>query len=90
MPSFLDHIPWIKFFFFISLSVKQNLGHVWFLGPHTLGKLMFFTALNVKQNLDHAWFLRPLTLGKLMFFICLSDKHNFSYHGSSNFTPRVH
>ena len=24
----------------IGLNIKQNLGHVWFLGPHTLGKLI--------------------------------------------------
>ena len=65
--------------FFISLSVKQNLGHAWFLGQYTLGKLMFFIALSVKQNLGYTWFLGSLTLGKLMLFICLSDKHNFSY-----------
>jgi len=42
---------------FTFLSVKQNLGHAWFLGPkahawflgpHALGKLMPFTFLSVK------------------------------------------
>ena len=25
----------------ICLNIEQNLGHAWFLGPHTLGKLIF-------------------------------------------------
>ena len=48
------------------LSVKQNLGYAWLLGPHTLGKLTFNSIfISVKQNLSYAWFLGPHTLGKL-------------------------
>ena len=47
------------------LNIKQNLGHAWFLRPHTLGKLIFLiTCVNIKQNLGYAWFLGPHTLGK--------------------------
>ena len=35
-------------FFNIRLSVKQNFGYVWFLGPRTLGKLMLLNALSAK------------------------------------------
>ena len=27
--------------FYYLLDIKQNIGHAWFLGPHTLGKLIF-------------------------------------------------
>ena len=38
----------------IFLSVKQNLSHVWLIGPHALGKLTLYDIfLNVKQNLSH-------------------------------------
>ena len=51
----------------VCLSIKQNHGYVWLLGPHTLGKLVFLIIrLGVKQNNGHAWLLRPHTLGKLM------------------------
>ena len=50
----------------IRLGVKQNIGHAWFLGPHTLDKLMLsIIRLRVKQNLGHVWFLKPHTSGKL-------------------------
>ena len=70
--------------FIICLSIKQNLGHAWLLGPHTLGKLIIFIIifLNIKQNLSHAWSLKPHTLGKLILLIiclsiiCLSIKQN--------------
>ena len=53
---------------FITYSnIERNLGHAWFLGPHTLGKLVFLTICGrTKQNLGHAWLLRPHTLGKLV------------------------
>ena len=36
------------------LNIKQNLGYVWLLGLHTLGKLIFLiTCLNIKQNIGH-------------------------------------
>ena len=36
------------------LSVKQNFGYVWFLEPHTLGKLiLLIIGLGIKQNLGH-------------------------------------
>ena len=64
----------------IYLSVKQNLGHVWFLGPHTLGKLTLPIPLSVKQNIGHAWFFRPHTLSKLILsIIYLSVKHNLGH-----------
>ena len=64
----------------IHLSIKQNLGYAWFLGPHTLGKfILSIIYLNVKQNLGHIWFLGPLTLGKLTLSIPLSVKQNISH-----------
>ena len=58
----------------ILLSVKQNLSHVWFLGPYTLGKLILpIILLNVKQDLSYVWFIRPPALGKLT----LKDIHSF-------------
>ena len=56
----------------ILLSVKQNLGEAWSLGPPTLGKL---TPLSIKQNLGRAWSLGPHTLGKLI----LSAKQNLGH-----------
>ena len=54
----------------ICLSIKQNLGHVWFLGSHILGKLILFIIyLSIKQNFGHAWFLESHTLGKLILII---------------------
>ena len=36
------------------ISVKQNLSHVWFLGPYALGKLTLNdNFISVKQNLNH-------------------------------------
>ena len=36
----------------IFLSVKQNLGHGWFLGPYTLDKLILpIVYLSIKQTL---------------------------------------
>ena len=56
--------------FITYLSIKQNLGHAWFLKPYTLGKFIFLvTRLSIKQNLGHAWFLGPHTLGKLTLII---------------------
>ena len=50
----------------IYLIVKQNLGHAWFLGPHTLDKLILVIIyLSVKQNISSVWFLEPHTLGNL-------------------------
>ena len=65
----------------IPLNVKQNLGHAWFLGPHTLSKLILLvTYLSVKKNIDYAWFLGPYTLGKLMLLVIyLSVKQNFGH-----------
>ena len=38
-----------------GIDIKQNLGHAWHLGPHTLGKLIFLViCLSVKQNLGYA------------------------------------
>ena len=52
----------------IYLSIKQNLSHVWLLGPHILGKLILFIIyLNIKKNIGHVWLLEPHTLGKLIF-----------------------
>ena len=49
------------------LSIKQNLGHAWFLGPHTLGKLvLLIICLSIKQNHGHAWLLGLHTVGKLI------------------------
>ena len=45
----------------IYLNVKQNLSHVWFLEPHTLGKLTPPIYLSIKQNIGHAWLLEPHT-----------------------------
>ena len=58
----------------VYLSIKQNLGHVWLLRPHTLGKLISFNHffLNIKHNLNCAWLLRPHTLGKLILPIIFS------------------
>ena len=63
------------------MNIKQNIGHVWFLGPHTLGKLIFLiTCMNIKQNLGHVRFLGPYTLGKLIFLItCMNIKQNLGY-----------
>ena len=37
-----------------SVDIKQNIGHVWLLGPYMLGKLIFLVIyLNVKQNLGY-------------------------------------
>ena len=65
----------------IYLSVKQNLDKVWFLGSHSLGKLILLIIyLSVKQNLDHAWFLKSHTLGKLILLIIyLSVKQNIGH-----------
>jgi len=39
----------------IYLNIKQNFGHVWLLGPHTLGKLiLLIICLSIKQKLGHA------------------------------------
>ena len=36
------------------VDIKQNLGYVWLLESHTLGKLIFLiTCLDIKQNLGH-------------------------------------
>ena len=36
------------------VDIKQNLGHVWLLRPHTLRKLIFLiTHVDIKQNLSH-------------------------------------
>ena len=52
--------------FITCLNIKQNLSYAWFLGPHTLGKLILLNKYSsAKQNLGYAWFLGPLTLGKL-------------------------
>ena len=60
-------------FHIIFLSVKQNIGHVWLLGPRTLGKLILLTiGLNIKQNLSHPWLIGPHTSGKLIIFIICS------------------
>ena len=58
------------------LNIKQNIGHAWLLGPHTLGKLIFLIiCLSVKQNIDYAWLLKPHALGKLTLSItCLNIK----------------
>ena len=58
------------------LNIKQKIGHTWFLGPHTLGKLIFLViCLSVKQNIGYAWLLKPYALGKLTLFItCLNIK----------------
>ena len=38
----------------IILSIKQNIGHVWILRPHTLGKLICqIIFLSIKQNLSY-------------------------------------
>ena len=65
----------------ICLSIKQNLGNVWLLGPHTLGKLMLHIIfLSIKQDLSHAWLLGPHVLGKLILHIIfLSIKQNFGH-----------
>ena len=67
------------------VDIKRNLGYVWFLEPHTTGKLIFLgphisdklifliTCVDIEQNLDHVWFLRPHTLGKLIFLITCMD-----------------
>ena len=61
--------------FITCLNIKQNLSYAWFLGPHTLGKLIFLViCLSIKQNLVHAWLLGSHTLGKLILIICLSIK----------------
>ena len=53
----------------IGLSIKHNLSHAWFLGPHTMGKLILhIILLSVKQNLGHAWFFGPYTLVKVILF----------------------
>ena len=50
------------------VDIKQNIGYVWLLEPHTLGKLIFLiTCLDIKQNLSHVWLLGPHTLCKLIF-----------------------
>ena len=52
------------------VNIKQNLGHVWFLGPHTLGKLiLLIISLSVKQNLDNVGFIGPHALGNLTIII---------------------
>ena len=63
------------------VNVKQNLGHTWFLRPHTLSKLIFLiTCVNIKQSIGCAWFLGPHTLGKLIFLItCLDIKQNLGH-----------
>ena len=34
---------------FIFLSIKQNIGHAWLFGPHTLGKLiLLIISLSIK------------------------------------------
>ena len=49
------------------LSIKQNIGHVWLLRPHTLSKLiLLIICLSIKQNFGHAWLLGQHTLGKLI------------------------
>ena len=56
MKVFFCHISFITFCvtLFTYLSIKQNLNYVWFLGPHTSGKLILrITLLSVKQNLSH-------------------------------------
>ena len=63
------------------MNVKRNFGHVWFLGPHTLGKSIFpITCVDIKQNLNHVWFLGPHTLGKLILpVISLSIKQSLGH-----------
>ena len=63
------------------LNIKQNLGNVWLLRPHTLGKLIFQSiSLSIKQNLSHVWSFGPHTLGKLIIqIIFLSIKQNLSH-----------
>ena len=65
----------------IFISVKQNLSHAWFLGPHALGKLTLNDIfIIVKQNLSHAWFLGPRALRKLTLNdIFISVKQNLSH-----------
>ena len=49
------------------LSIKQNINYVWFLIPHTLGKLILNdTFLSIKQNIGHAWTLGPHILDTLI------------------------
>ena len=61
-----------------SLSVRQNQGLAWLLGPQTLGKLITSgNYLSDRQNQDLAWILGPQTLGKLITSgNCLSVKQN--------------
>ena len=41
--------------YIIFLSIKQNFGHVWLFGPHTLDKLiLLIICLSIKQNLGHS------------------------------------
>ena len=41
--------------FYYLLDIKQNLGHAWLLGSHTLGKLIFCDIyLSNKENLSYA------------------------------------
>ena len=57
---------------------KQNLGHVWLLGPHALGKLTFCDIysflLSIKQKLSCTWLLGSYTWGKIntITSICFS------------------
>ena len=52
------------------MDIKQNLSHVWLLGPHTLGKLILpIISLSVKQSLGNVGSLEPYTLGKLTLII---------------------
>ena len=73
------------------LNIKQNLDHAWFLGPHTLDKLILLvTWLNIKQNVGHTWFLGPHILGKLIFLVTyLNLNRTLVMPGSSNHIPWV-
>ena len=63
------------------MNIRQNLGHAWFLGPHTLGKLIFLiTCLNIEQNLGHAWLLRAHNLCKFIFLIIYLNIEQYLGH----------
>ena len=76
-----DHIPCVNWYVLvIFLSIKQSLGHAWFLEPNTLGKLISFIYFPKYQT--EPWScLIPRTIMVNWYFkiIYINGKQNLSY-----------